>query len=152
MYFVIGAVVALAALALISMLLDKNQLEIRLQESDVLIESFPLPNKSEFSIRFIHSVNQSPVEDVFINDSGIIKSVRTIYYEFGAGVQTELDEGETFIEGEDGEIIIQHVPKAYDGLHYIVGTVSDHVLQVDGRDISLRDLCGPNAKITLRLK
>lgn len=32
-------------------------------------------------------------------------------------------------------------------LQYIVGTVSDHILTVNGEEISLRDLCGRNSLV-----
>ena len=35
---------------------------------------------------------------------------------------------------------------------YIVGTVYDHVLHLDGNDIVLNELCGKNAEITLKIK
>ncbi|MCL2070354.1 MAG: DUF1850 domain-containing protein [Treponema sp.] len=37
-------------------------------------------------------------------------------------------------------------------LNYIVGTVSDHLLFINGESFSLRDLAGINAKITIRLR
>ena len=106
-----------------------------------------------FSITFIHSVNQSPVIDVFeIREDGIY-GVKTIYYGFGAGVPTELEEGQILEYGEDGSMIISGIDVKLDNLIYRVGTVSDHTLSVNGgEEISLRDLCGRNARVAFRFE
>lgn len=127
-------------------------LEIVRQSDQVLLARYPLHEKQTFSITFIHSVNQSPVEDVFRFEGGKLRAERTIYYDFGAGVQSELAEGDRLQSGQQGEIIIVHAPKIYENLNYIVGTVSDHVLQIGGKTISLRELCGRNTAITFRLR
>lgn len=142
----------IAVFALIVLLSANQVLEIVRQADGTVIASYPLPEGATFSITFIHSVNQSPVEDVFQNRGGKLVADRTIYYEFGAGVQSELNEGDTLITGDAGELIITHAPTVYKFLNYIVGTVSDHVLKIDDQSISLRDLCGKNTAISFRLK
>ena len=101
-----------------------------------------------FSITFIHSVNKSPVTDYFeIREDGIY-GVKTVYYGFGAGVPTGLEEGQTLTYGEDGSMIISGFDVKMDDLVYRVGTVSDHILTLkDESGISLRDLCGRNARV-----
>ena len=104
-----------------------------------------------FSIGFVHSVNNSPVTDYFeIREDGIY-GVKSVYYGFGAGVQTELSEGQTLTYGEDGSMIISGYEMKMNQLIYRVGTVSDHILRLeDGKEISLRDLCGRNARVLFR--
>lgn len=142
----------MAVLALIVLSQKEQALLILRQDDENLIASYPLEEQQTFSITFIHSVNQSPVEDVFRYERGKIWGDRTIYYDFGAGVQSELAPGERVQSGEHGEIIITHVPKVYENLNYIVGTVSDHVLKIDDKAISLRALCGKNTAIIIRLR
>lgn len=52
----------------------------------------------------------------------------TIYYQFGAGVQTETGEGETMTLGEDGAIIVGNIHKPFEVFHCSVGMVSDRTL------------------------
>ena len=101
----------------------------------------------EFSVGFIHSVNKSPLTDVYQIKDHKIYVVRTIYYGFGAGVQTELEDGQTLSYGENGEMIISGFDRELPYLSYMVGTVSDHTLTVRGKEISLRDLCGRNSAV-----
>ena len=44
-------------------------------------------------------------------------------------------------------MVIGNIHQDRTNVGYIVGTVSDHVLNVNGEDVSLRDLCGKNAPV-----
>ncbi len=101
-----------------------------------------------FSVGFVHSVNKSPLTDYYeLRDDGIYV-VKTVYYGFGAGVESELGEGETLEYGDDGSMIVTGFEKRIDNLGYIVGTVSDHILTInEKKEISLRDLCGRSARV-----
>ncbi len=104
-----------------------------------------------FSVEFIHSVNQTPLKDTYIIENEQIRAHSTTYRSFGAGVQTALDEGQTMAYDNDGNMVITGFDITYDPLRYIVGTVSDHILTIDGKEISLRDLCGRNAKVVFEI-
>ena len=114
--------------------------------------SYPVRLGDTFGIGFIHSVNKSPVTDWYEVRSDGIYVVKTVYYGFGAGVQTELEEGQKLTYGEDGSMIITGFDRRMDDLVYFVGTVSDHTLTLPGgEEVSLRDLCGRNAKVRVSL-
>ncbi len=114
--------------------------------------AYPVRIKDTFGIRFIHSVNKTPVTDWYEIRKDGIYVVRTEYYGFGAGVQTQLEEGQELSYGEDGSMIITGFDRRMDDLVYFVGTVSDHTLTLPGGEqVSLRDLCGKNAKVRIRL-
>lgn len=104
-----------------------------------------------FSVEFIHSVNQTPLKDTYIIENKQIRAYSTTYRSFGAGVQTALEEGQTMTYDENGNMVITGFDITYDPLRYIVGTVSDHILTIDGKEISLRDLCGRNAKVVFEI-
>lgn len=108
---------------------------------------FRISEGDEFSVMFIHSVNQYPLTDVYQIKGHKIYVVRTVYYNFGAGVQTEIEEGQTLTYGENGEMIVSGFNQEMPYLSYIVGTVSDHTLTIYGKEISLRELCGRNSKV-----
>lgn len=108
---------------------------------------FRISEGDEFSVMFIHSVNQYPLTDVYQIKDHKIYVVRTIYNNFGAGVQTEIEEGQTLTYRENGEMIVSGFNMEMPYLSYIVGTVSDHTLTINGKEISLRELCGKNSKV-----
>ncbi len=111
------------------------------------IAEYPVEDKERFSITFIHSVNKSPLTDVYEIRDKDIYVVETHYHGFGAGVQTEIEEGQTLSYAPDGTMIVSGFDKLIPNLSYFVGTVSDHILKIHGREISLRELCGRNCKV-----
>ena len=119
-----------------------------------VIEKYKIKNiPYEFSVEFIHSVNNSPVRDYYeIDEDGNIYVTKTTYYGFGAGVQTQLNEGESFSYGDKGEMIVSNINKKIDHLTYFVGTISDHILRIEDKEISLTNLCGKNTHIEFIVK
>ena len=105
----------------------------------------------EFSVEFIHSVNKTPVKDTYRIDEGKIRAYSTTYRSFGAGVQTALEGNQKMTYDEEGNMIITGFDITYDPLRYIVGTVSDHILTLGGEEISLRNMCGRNAKVVFEI-
>ena len=121
-------------------------------ETDEIIASFDGEEGTEFSVEFIHSVNQSPVKDVFRVENGQIVADRTIYSAFGAGVQTEIEDGQILEFDENGNMVVSGFDIVFPKVTYLVGTVSDHILEIQGESISLRDLCGRNAHVYFELR
>lgn len=117
-----------------------------------ILGEFPVKSGDEFSVSFVHSVNQSSVTDVYAIRGNAIFVIRTIYYSFGAGVQTEIQEGQTLEYGDDGAMIVSGFNKRMDNLSYIVGTVSDHILEINGQKVSLRELCGKNTCVRFAVR
>ena len=122
-------------------------LTVRDRDTGALYARYPMGENERFSVGFKHSVNLSPVIDVYEICDRRIYVEETVYYHFGAGVQTELNPGETLRYGEDGSMIVGNIHQDRTGVCYIVGTIYDHVLTVDGEEISLTDLCGRNTAI-----
>ena len=116
-------------------------------ETGKIIKSFEVSEGDEFSVEFIHSVNQSPVKDVFVIRNKKIYADRTVYSAFGAGVQTEIDDGQILTFDEEGNMVVSGFNIEFPQVKYIVGTVSDHILEISDESISLRELCGKNAHI-----
>ncbi|MCL2381268.1 MAG: DUF1850 domain-containing protein [Treponema sp.] len=128
---------------------ETRVLEVRNTGSGRLYGRLPLGESGEFAIEFIHSVNQSPVRETFrAGDGGIwLESVR--FYSFGAGIQSDLGEGQT-LSRDGGAMIISGFNVPLRELNVIVGTVSDHILFINDERINLRERYGRNAQITLR--
>jgi len=134
-------------------------LEITDLMSGKIYDRWPLEDGGTFAIEFIHSVNNSPVRETFIADRGEIHLYGLRFYSFGAGLPTpgDLEEGlQLTYDGDAGQpgaaLIFTGFTASFRELNYIVGTVSDHLLFVNDEIVSLRDLCGLNAQITIRLR
>lgn len=147
-FLMTAAIIIVAVILLISFCQD-NVKKLVLTNADTGEEygTFCLPESDEFAVTFVHSVNKSPVTDVYIAKGKDIYLDRTIYYDFGAGVPTTLQEGQKLEFGDNGEMIISGYDMKIPDLLYIVGTVSDHTLTVGDEETSLRTLCGRNSKV-----
>jgi hypothetical protein len=121
-------------------------------ESGALYGRWPVKDGTEFAIEFVHSVNQSPVREVFQVRGRRIAAAAVVFSSFGAGMQTDLGVGEELIREEDGTMRITGFNRSFKSLTYIVGTVSDHTLYIHNERISLREKCGKNAHITVRVQ
>lgn len=119
-----------------------------------LIAKYRVHEGEAFSIGFIHSVNKSPLTDYYVIEEDGIYVEKTVYYGFGAGVESELLPGEKLEYGPDNSMIVSGFHKKIEPLTYFVGTVSDHTLTIgaSAEGISLRDLCGRNRRVTFGLE
>jgi len=136
-----------AAVFLFGCTQDSPKLVLSNAETGEVYASYHLKEGDSFAVEFIHSVNKSPVRDVYTIHDGAIWNEECIYYGFGAGVETELGEGETLSYGDDGEMIISNIDKRMDDMILVVGTISDHTLYFGEETISLRELCGRSSKV-----
>ena len=130
---------------------NSQNLEIRDSVSGKLYGKWPLHETGEFAVEFIHSVNQSPVREIFRTERKRIHPVAVRFFSFGAGMSSELEAGQALSRDGDA-MIISGFNTSFKELNYIVGTVSDHVLFINGETVSMRDLCGRNAHITISLR
>ena len=129
-------------------------LTLRNRDTHRLYARYRMNEGDRFSVTFIHSVNKYPLTDIYEIEDKRIYVEETIYCSFGAGVQTELNPGEELstveIDRDDYHgkaMVISNIHQDRTNVGYIVGTVSDHVLEVNGQEISLRDMCGRNAPV-----
>ena len=126
-------------------------LEIRDASSNRLYGKWPLEKNGEFAIEFIHSVHQNPVRENFKFDEGMIQAAAVRFSSFGAGMLSDVGEGKKLSRDGDA-LVITGFDTSFRELSYIVGTVSDHLLLINGETVSLRVLCGRNAHVVLRVK
>ena len=126
-------------------------LEIRDSATGRVYGKWPLEKNGEFAVEFIHSVNQSPVRENFKTEGRTIRPDSVRFSSFGAGMQSDLEEGQTLTRDGDA-LVITGFSTVFRELRYIVGTVSDHLLYISGETVSLRDLCGRNAHINIRVR
>ena len=116
-------------------------------DSGEVYAAVPVKEGEEFSVTFTHSVNRTDETELYAVRGGEIYLTGCVYYSFGAGVAEVLDESWSLAAGDGGEMIISDINMKMTPLRYVVGTVSDHILSIGGRQISLRELCGQNSSV-----
>ena len=135
-----------------------NKLHIKSENKNIIINEFDY-NYDSFYIEFIHSVNASPVREYYkINKDKKIILYKSIYYNFGAGVETNIHDDQKFKFGEDGSLIFYDLNIVFDELNYIVGTIYDHILYIidenenEKSKYNLTNEFGKNNKINIYFK
>ena len=143
-----AAILVVAAVALLGLfLLREPKLVLSDQDSGRVFARLPLSDGDSFSVTFRHSVNKSDVTETYQRRGKEIWLTGCVYYGFGAGVAEELDPSWTLETGENGEMILGNIEMKMNDLTYVVGTVYDHILEINGEKIILNELCGKNAKV-----
>ena len=114
--------------------------------------SYPIKYGDHFSVEFTHSVNMSPVIEYYKFDKAYnIYVYETRYYNYGAGVLTNIEGNETIEYGDDGSMIIKGIDKKIDNLSYYLSDIYDHTLQINDNDpISLWGIFGKNTIIYIK--
>ncbi len=149
-----AAIILIIAAAVLLIPHTGYYLTLRNRDTGEVYARYRMEEGDRFSVTFIHSVNKYPLTDTYEISDRTIYVEETIYGAFGAGVQTELNPGETlgkvYVDRPDykgWEMVIGNIHQDRTNVGYIVGTIYDHVLSVNGTEVSLRDLCGRNAPV-----
>ena len=148
-----AAILVVAAAVLLGVfLLREPKLVLSNDETGRVYTRLPLADGDSFSVTFRHSVNKSDVTEIYQRRGKEIWLTGCVYYGFGAGVAEELDPSWTLEMGNNGEMILGNIEMKMNDLTYIVGTVYDHILEINGERIVLNELCGKNAKVHFSIK
>jgi len=140
-------IVTIVAAALLVLPRGGYYLTLRSRDTGEVYARYRMAEGDRFSVTFEHSVNHYLLTDTYEICDKTIYVEETQYGAFGAGVQTELNPGEVLTYTEDGDMLISNIHQDRTNVGYIVGTIYDHVLTVNGMEISLRDMCGRNAAV-----
>ncbi|MGI6029576.1 MAG: DUF1850 domain-containing protein [Candidatus Heteroscillospira sp.] len=107
----------------------------------------PLKNGEEFSIKYTHSVNRSPVIDT-IERTGSTLTVRSsLFLTYGAGIPVLSDQvGDTYTETEDG-FLLSGIDSEHEKIDLITGTYADHRLIYGKNEFILKQYFGEKTHI-----
>ncbi|MCL2568643.1 MAG: DUF1850 domain-containing protein [Oscillospiraceae bacterium] len=135
-----AALAALTAVTFIIFCLRTPYLVLQNADNGRVRFAHPAPDGETFSIVYIHSVNQSPVAEIYeIRDSRIVL-VAFEFEAFGAGVPTELEPGQTLIHLPEGGMRIEGLDRVIDNLHYLIAHATDLTLHIGGSEVPLLSL------------
>ena len=106
--------------------------------------------KKEFIISYTHSVNRGRVRDYYIIKSKYIILSKTRFISYGAGIP-EPEKRQKFRETED-YIEISDINRKIDNLYLFVGTIANHIIEIDGEKIELKKIFKPQESIKIEYK
>ena len=113
----------------------------------------PLNDDHLFSVSYTHSVSKSLVEEYYtITPKDGIVLVKARYNNFGAGVATELTDGQYLSYDDENYMVINNMHVPISQLVYKVGTVSDHILHIGDESWHLKEYAPELTSVTFTLK
>ncbi len=113
----------------------------------------PVRAGDRYTVRFVHSVARTPVDEIYEITPGASTLRETVYDMFGAGLPSEPLEGQSF-SVEDGKFHIRGFELKIPALTYRTGKiVADHRLIVGAENVALgRLVASPGDPVTLRVR
>ena len=145
--FGLTAIVLIAFAVFIRCKAPTRQLSLIDDENGAIYANYPLHEGDSFSVRFKHSVNQSDTTDIYEIKNGKIVAIGARYSSFGAGMPGDIPTDQHIEYDADGFMVIRGMHIEMQRLCYIVGTINDHFLELNGESINLTELCGRNRAI-----
>ncbi len=132
----------------------KNALMIEDYRTGKTLCVLPLKRQEDFSIRYVHSVNLSPVTDTleWTGKQLILKS--SLFTSFGAGIPVPADGIGTAIENTEDGFLLSGIDKAQqnNALLIMLQKVPDHHVLYREQEISLLDMAGSGALLRLSVR
>jgi len=107
----------------------------------------PVYQGQEFSVSFIHSVNQSPVNEIYVIKGNRIVLTALEFETFGAGMPTQLEPGHVLVRLPDGGMRIDGFDRAIAELRYMVPRGTDITLTIGAEQISLSSMDAPGQTV-----
>ncbi len=126
-------------------------LEVREQNTGKVLYMTPIAPGEQFEVGFVHSVERTPVREVFETGQDLsIYLVETVYESFGAGLPTMPDEQATLVV-KGGVMRIIGLRRKIGRLFLAVSPVPGHELTVREQRVDLADLARPGTGLDIRV-
>lgn len=117
------AVLGASAIAVVTATDGKTLVVADADTGEHLIEA-PVDDGTEVTLSYTHSVEKTPVDDVYVVDGTELRMDRMVFYSHGAGLPTDGPIEET----EDGFVVYPNA--SYAELNVVPGSVAGHELTV----------------------
>ena len=127
---------------------------LRLENAECgrLLLRLPVQSEDTFTVSYIHSVNQSPVREIFELPGGRIVLSALEFYTFGAGIPAEIEPGQALVHLPCGAMRIEGLAREISQpLRYLIGYTSELTLHMGDYEIPFASLAEPGVVVLIRL-
>lgn len=126
-------------------------LEIIDGNSNKVLYKTPISTEEKFSIKFIHSIHLTPVEEIYYIDRNLNVVLTEVSFDtYSVGIPSELNENE-ILEFKDGRIIIKNMNRQFPFIDLRVGQViSNHTLTINNETLDLAEIASPGAPVRIK--
>lgn len=148
---VAAAVIIIAAALFVIFRPSQTKLTLSNEDSGQVYLSFPVQDGDRFSVTFKHSVHLTPVIETYEVRGNEIYVVEAKFYTFGAGMQSDYEDGLTYSYDDDGGIVVSGYNIHCKDLVYCISKVYDHVLKYGDTEYSLASICGRGTMVRFQI-
>ena len=100
-----------------------------------------------FTLRFIHSVEKTEVDEIIRIGKGDLIIDSTIFESFGAGLPFDVQDDQT-IRTENGKVMIEKIDRHVPSIDLFIGQViANHTFLFKGETIPLKELSEPGTSL-----
>ncbi|MCK5763570.1 MAG: DUF1850 domain-containing protein [Clostridiales bacterium] len=137
--------ISLFILIVVSFTINVHVLVLDHYQTDKPLMVFKIEPEDEFIVKWIHSVELTPWEEIFrIDDSYEIILDRTRFKQFGAGVP---DEAGNKTEIKDGYIIFSGINQKIDMIPYGISSFAEHTFVFENTEYKLYEMVDDGDRI-----
>lgn len=123
------------------------------KKAGALLLALPIRREEQFSIRYIHSVNRSPVIDTIEWQGGTALVVRTsLFQTYGAGIPGDADGVGTHFSITEQGMLLSGIDAPHEIITLFTGTIADHYILYRGKEIQLKAIAGEKQPILLQAR
>jgi len=146
-----SALVPLILLLILLIILFPMFPHLVLSHDNDIVWCKPIKRDEKFVIRYIHSVNKSPVEDSIRWNGKKLIICETLYQSYGAGIPNEPEDSQTFTWTDKG-LLLSNINLERYSIDLFVGTIADHYLIYRDREYQLKKLAGEQILLNISVK
>lgn len=108
----------------------------------------PIDDDTEITVEYTHSVEKTPVRDVYVADDGELVMTRMEFSSYGAGLPSTVNVTEV-----DGYYVYEPPERGYDPLRVTTGHVADHDLVVGDERYDIAEIAdGGTVELTVQTR
>ena len=131
-------IISLILILIILFTININVLVLYHYQAEKPLMIFKIKPDNEFTVKWIHSVELTPWEEIFrIDNNYEIILDRTRFQQFGAGVP---DEAGTKTEIKDGYITFSGIDQKIDMIPYGISTFAKHTFLFENKEFNLYEM------------
>lgn len=117
-------------------------------KNDRVVLEFPFRQGEDLTLEYTHSVQLTPVREIFRVQDGQLVLVETVYESLGVGLPYG---AEGNFENREGKFFLRGLSRHFSRVSLWVSPIPAQRLKVKGREFPLLDLVGPDTLVEIRV-
>ncbi|WP_232697729.1 DUF1850 domain-containing protein [Brevibacillus daliensis] len=130
----------------------QDMLVVRDDRTQKLVWQDTLKGNKRFSIRWIHSIHGTPIEEYYAAKGDQLLLEQVSFKDYGIGVDSGLQANEKLVM-KNGTFFIENMNRKYPAIHLFIGQVrANHTLLYEGRSIPFGSIAKPGTPVSIQVE